>query len=51
MNEAKKWIDWCYNNGYRCHRSGPKPVSFMRYDMKKFKIVAEKILSDKKGKI
>jgi len=40
--EAKKWIHWCYENGYTITRSGPKPIALYRVDTKKFKIVAEK---------
>jgi len=42
MAEAKKWINWCYDNGYGITRSGPKNISLGRVSTTKFKIVAEK---------
>lgn len=42
MAEAKKWINWCYDNGYAVIRSGPKPLRLGYVSRAKFKIVAEK---------
>lgn len=44
MAEAKKWINWCYDNGYGITQSGPKLKSRGILDSTKFKIVAEKVI-------
>ena len=40
--EAKKWINWCYDNAYKIVHTGPKAVARYRYDTTKVKIIAEK---------
>ena len=42
MAEAKKWINWCYDNEYGIIRSGPKSLRPGYVSKAKFKIVAER---------
>jgi len=46
MSDSKKWMKWCYANGYELKRSGPKPIGHYRYDMNKFKIIAERKIKE-----
>ena len=48
MSDSKKWVKWCYAEGYWIKFSGPKPIGSYRYDMGKFKIVAEKKIKEAK---
>ncbi len=42
MEERKQWISWCYDNGYRTVRVGPKILARRKYSTTKFRIIAEK---------
>lgn len=44
-DDEKEWeraFAFCRDNGYRVVRSGPKQVTYTRYDTSRFKIIAEK---------
>jgi hypothetical protein len=40
--DRKRAFDYCLNNNYHITRSGPKRISYGKYDITKGKIVAER---------
>lgn len=44
-DEAERAVNWCYDNGYRIIRNGPVRISAVEVDVERFKIVAEREVS------
>jgi hypothetical protein len=42
MKESQEALNYCYRNDYRTRRSGPMPIAKYKYDVNRFRIIAEK---------
>ena len=49
MEDSHKWMGWCYDQGYRIIRCGPKVTSWPKTDMSRFHFIAEKEMLEELG--
>jgi len=42
--DRDKVVDWCFKNGYRIIRSGPKRIDATQVDTSKYFVIAEKVI-------